>query len=626
MSYRRKKSLRAFKFSKTARRSATAGKLKAKPRLDKSLVRIFQGIGKPEPTPFKPDPFQIEALNLISEFDVLVSAPTGSGKTWIASQAIHSFLSKGLKTWYASPLKALSNSIYNEFCVEFGPENCGILTGDRKENTDAPIIVGTTEILRNQLYDSMHEGKDVQTDLVILDEAHYLSDASRGVVWEEVLIYLPNRIRLLLLSATISNDVEICEWLKDIRGQPNRVVRSLNRPVPLESVFLFPDGLMVPLGGKKGLNPSVKRFINSRPVGRYNRAEKVNFEKIISWLREFDLLPAVFFLKSRADCDRAIFKCPSTSVKNSDREHMEEAITQFLQKFPHLSDRPQLKPMLLSRVGSHHGGQLPYWKVLVEKMMADGYLEAIFSTSTVAAGVNFPARTVVLVQSDRFNGLEFINLSATDLHQMIGRAGRRGKDKVGFALILPGVHQNPELIHRLIYSSPEPVMSQIHINFSMTLNLLLSQEPEDVKRLLERSLAAFQKKGISSDLKHRWEILLRQMKRIIPDGECDIKDPENIYEYIAEVKRLKNAIKGHSEKALRKSHVASYVPYLESGRFFLHKNGNIYVLSSCDRDQERMICEAYRIPRKGGSGKKRIKPIKIHPGQIKQLYKDMVNA
>ena len=178
-------------------------------RIDPGLKPVFQKIGIPEPSPFEPDPFQIESLELIRDYDVLVSAPTGSGKTWIASQIIKSYLSKKMRVWYGSPLKALSNSIYQEFCHEFGASYCGILTGDRKENTDAPVIVGTTEILRNQLYDAMHQGTDIGADLVILDEAHYLSDPDRGVVWEEVLIYLPPRVKLLLLSATISNG-EVC--------------------------------------------------------------------------------------------------------------------------------------------------------------------------------------------------------------------------------------------------------------------------------------------------------------------------------------------------------------------------------------------------------------------------------
>ena len=253
------------------------------PRIDPQLRRTFDKIGVPEPTPFRPDPFQLEALEKIEECDVLVSAPTGSGKTWIAAQAISRNLSKGLKSWYASPLKALSNAIYQEFCETFGTDVCGILTGDRKENPNASIVVGTTEILRNQLYDAMHEGVSLQTDLVILDEAHYLSDPERGVVWEEVLIYLPSRVRLLLLSATISNAEEIAAWLRENRETRTWVVRSEERPVPLEMLFLFPDGLISPLTSRRGLSPKVRKFLLSeKEQGGFRR---LDFGEIIACLR-----------------------------------------------------------------------------------------------------------------------------------------------------------------------------------------------------------------------------------------------------------------------------------------------------------------------------------------------------
>lgn len=515
-----------------------------KPKVDSSLKSVFQKIGVPEPEPFKPDPFQLEALDLIEKNDLLVSAPTGSGKTWIASQAIKSCLKKDLRIWYASPLKALSNSIYQEFCHEFGPYQCGILTGDRKENPEAPIIVGTTEILRNQLYDAMHRGANINADLVILDEAHYLSDAERGVVWEEVLIYLPSRVRLLLLSATISNADEVCDWLNEIRGVPNRVVLSEERPVPLEMLFLFPDGYIIPLGSKRGLNHRVRKYLASQSDVRGRRSEKIDFGSVIECLRKFDLLPAIFFLKSRKDCDRAILTCPEVYADKKEKERFERSVRVFLKEYPHLRKHRQISFILKSRVASHHGGQLPYWKVLVEKVMSEGYLEAIFSTSTVAAGVNFPARTVVLVQSDRYNGQEFTDLTATELHQMAGRAGRRGKDNIGFAVVLPGVHQDPKLIHELTDSSPEPIMSQIRINFSMTLNLLLSHTPLEVKDLLERSFAAFQERGTGSSLRARWDRIILDLERLLPDSRCDIKDPYQLIENIQKRDELLHDLKG----------------------------------------------------------------------------------
>ena len=513
-----------------------------KPRIDPELRSIFRKIGVPEPEPFRADPFQLEALELIKDYDVLVSAATGSGKTWIASQAIQSCLAEGLSVWYASPLKALSNSIYQGFCHEFGPSNCGILTGDRKENARAPVIVGTTEILRNQLYDAMHEGTGIRADLVILDEAHYLSDPDRGVVWEEVLIYLPSSVRLLLLSATVSNAEEVCEWLREIRGTPNRVVRSEERPVPLEMLFLFNEGLIVPLTGKKGLGPKVKKFLTSRGGG-WGRWKKPDYGRIIRQLRELHLLPAIFFLKSRSDCDRAIFTCVQSDIEPRVNASLKQATNAFLRDFPHLEGHRQIGPLLESRVGSHHGGQLPYWKALIEKMMSKGYLEAIFSTSTVAAGVNFPARTVVLVQSDRYNGREFADLTATDFHQMVGRAGRRGKDRIGFGVVIPGLHQDPQLLSELNNAPPEPLVSQIHINFSMTLNLLMSHTPLEVRDLIGLSFASFQERETGPFVKRRWDELISKLEKILSGGKCDTADPYEILENIQKRLELKKEVR-----------------------------------------------------------------------------------
>jgi superfamily II RNA helicase len=218
-----------------------------RPHASPSLDAVLASIGVPEPTPFEPDPFQLQALEALAGADCLVSAPTGAGKTWIAERAMAQALERGQRAWYASPLKALSNSKHVEFSALFGPENVGILTGDRKENPDAPIVVGTTEILRNQLYDAMHLGEDLQTDLVILDEVHFMGDKDRGVVWEETMIYLPARIPLLMLSATIGNASQIAEWLTSIRGRPCAVVQESKRPVELSLLFLHPTGTLYPL-------------------------------------------------------------------------------------------------------------------------------------------------------------------------------------------------------------------------------------------------------------------------------------------------------------------------------------------------------------------------------------------
>ena len=247
-------------------RHAAAGAKEVEPSRAQSaeMKRLLAGIGTPPRTEsFKPDPFQLEALAALEFEDVLVTAPTGSGKTWIAREEIRRLLEAGRRAWYTTPLKALTNSKYQEFAEEFGADRVGILTGDRKDNTDAQLIVGTTEIYRNQLFDSLRGGNDVDADLVVLDEAHYLGDEDRGHVWEEAIILTPPRIRLLLLSATVGNADEFAAWIAEVRGVRCGVItRPGARPVPLRAAMLLPDKRLLPLVGEHGkLNPEIARLL-----------------------------------------------------------------------------------------------------------------------------------------------------------------------------------------------------------------------------------------------------------------------------------------------------------------------------------------------------------------------------
>lgn len=251
--------------------------LKFAPPQKKALEELLDGIGTPKPAPFIPDDFQIEALDAIKTHDVLVTAPTGSGKTWIAREEIRRLLNDRKRAWYTTPLKALTNSKYTEFSEEFGAENVGILTGDRKENANAPLIVGTTEIYRNQLFDALRSGNRVDSDFVVLDEAHYLADEYRGHVWEEAIILSPPRIRLLLLSATIGNAKEFARWIEEVRGTIVRIInRAGARPVELRAAFLAPNHELYPLLNKSGrFNQEIKQFASKDSNrGNFRRRRK----------------------------------------------------------------------------------------------------------------------------------------------------------------------------------------------------------------------------------------------------------------------------------------------------------------------------------------------------------------
>ena len=509
--------------------------LKIRPGADAGLKKVFASIGVPDKKPFKPDVFQLEALSAIRDTDCLVTVPTGAGKTWIAQQAMARILRMGGRSWYASPLKALSNTKYGEFSETFGAENVGILTGDRKENPDAPVIVGTTEILRNQLYDAMHKGVTLLTDLVILDEAHFLGDEDRGVVWEEIMIYLPARIPLLLLSATIGNAHIIAKWLSSIRLKKCIVVEETKRPVPLYPLFFHPSGTLFPLidhrsPGKSRLHKKVFAYVNSKHPPVLAPPHKLPpFGEIMSVFNKYRLLPAIFFLKSRADCDHALDLCADIPTLDENRKARRiQRIQELVSQSPHIAGHRQLEHLEHMAVGSHHSGQLPAWKLVLETLMTEGLLDAVFATSTVAAGVNFPARTIVLLNSDRFNGRDFLPLSPTEFHQMTGRAGRRGMDNIGFGVTVPGKFMDIRLTAKLLSSPPSDVDSQIKINFSMALNLLLSHAPDQIEDLLKKSFATYMmvtarkkrqaRKSLRDENKQLWRDFLHHLNFLKDTG------------------------------------------------------------------------------------------------------------
>jgi len=339
------------------------------------------------------------------------------------------------------------------------------------------------------------------------------------------------------LSATIGNADQIASWLGSIRNKTCHVVTEAKRPVPLYPLFLHPSGKLIPLhSGQASVNKAGKLHKHIRQYLALKRPPLLSppgklppFGRVLAVLKKYNLLPAIFFLKSRRECDEALNRCeenfkPETETRQKREARLAELVSgsDRLQRHRHLWQIRNLA------VASHHSGHLPAWKMIVETLMSEGHLDAVFATSTVAAGVDFPARSVLFLNSDRFNGVEFMPLDATELLQMTGRAGRRGKDKIGFAIVIPGKFMNLRFVSKLFSSQASVIESQIHINFSMTLNLLLSHTPDQVRDLLEKSFAEFRLKKKKKRGKGRpsqlWQDFIRHLDFLKQSGFVDKAD------------------------------------------------------------------------------------------------------
>jgi ATP-dependent RNA helicase HelY len=463
---------------------------------------------------FDLDFFQVDACRALENgHGVLVAAPTGSGKTVVGEFAVHLALANGRKCFYTTPIKALSNQKYADLVRRYGQGKVGLLTGDNTINGEAPIVVMTTEVLRNMLY----AGSPTLSGLayVVMDEVHYLADRFRGAVWEEVIIHLPESVRLVALSATVSNAEEFGEWLQEVRGDTTVIVDE-HRPVPLWQHMLAGNrmyDLFVDDEHTK-VNPALRRFalddlrrtrINQgRRSGRRREARPQRFRPparsdVIDRLDRAGLLPAITFIFSRAGCDAAVEQCmysglrlTSTEEAEQIRAHVEERTADIPQEDLDVLGYRTWLAGLERGLAAHHAGMLPTFKEIVEELFTEGLIRAVFATETLALGINMPARTVVIERLVKWNGEMHADLTPGEYTQLTGRAGRRGIDIEGHAVVLwtPGV--DPGSVAGLAGTRTYPLNSSFRPSYNMAVNLVGQVGRERARTLLEESFAQFQ--------------------------------------------------------------------------------------------------------------------------------------
>jgi ATP-dependent RNA helicase HelY len=463
-----------------------------------------------EALPFQLDDFQVRSAQALeSGAGVLVAAPTGAGKTVVGEFAVELALDSGRKCFWTSPIKALSNQKFADLVARHGAAKVGLLTGDNTINGEAPVVVMTTEVLRNMLYSGSHTLRGL--GFVVMDEVHYLADPFRGATWEEVIIHLPESVTLVSLSATVSNAEEFGEWLKTVRGH-TEVIVSEHRPVPLWQHVLVRDQIVDLFvdDGQKQLNPDLVRLARrgawgdgpprrgqrrqgGRPNGVPSRAE------VVARLDRSGLLPAITFIFSRAGCDAAVQQCLRAGLRLNgpgDRETVRSVAERACASIPE-SDLVVLGwsewlDGLERGVAAHHAGMLPAFREVVEELFVRGLVKAVFATETLALGINMPARAVVLEKLVKFNGETHADITPGEFTQLTGRAGRRGIDVEGHAVVLWHPDMDPRAVAGLASARTFPLRSSFRPSYNMAVNLVGQLGRVRARALLETSFAQFQ--------------------------------------------------------------------------------------------------------------------------------------
>ncbi len=472
---------------------------------------------------FTLDQFQEDAINAIEEnCSVVVSAPTGSGKTLIADYIIEKHRNDGKRIMYTAPIKALSNQKYKDFCREYGADNVGLMTGDLVINPGAKIIVMTTEIYRNMAVSQDTDLSNVA--YVIFDEIHYINDIERGYVWEESIIYSASFVRFLCLSATIPNAKEFSNWISAIKKHTVRTVVSTFRNVPLEHAFFDYELGITTLEKIKEVKevPRYHNIVRSKKGGQRDKVPEPNHIELIKDLGP-EKLPCIFFSFSRKDCQ--------VKADELGRSGMFEKDAKILSMFNmKLKDAPAdinklkstqlLKQVLPQGIAFHHAGLLPIMKEAVEDLFCQGLIKVLYATETFAVGINMPAKTVCFDSLRKFDGINFRGLNTKEYFQIAGRAGRRGIDTKGYVVSM--IYRptfNIDEVKAITTKDIEPIKSQFRLCVNTALNLIHMHTPEEIEHILRLSFFSYQKFGEKYDsvpttvLLARYNSIVRQLTK-----------------------------------------------------------------------------------------------------------------
>ncbi|MDQ4132376.1 MAG: DEAD/DEAH box helicase, partial [Actinomycetota bacterium] len=462
---------------------------------------------------FPLDPFQVRALDALDAGrSVLVAAPTGSGKTVVGEYAVAKALAEGGKAFYTTPLKALSNQKFGELTARHGAQRVGLLTGDNSINGDAPVVVMTTEVLRNMIYASSPALRELRT--VVLDEVHYLQDPYRGPVWEEVIIHAPPEVVLVCLSATVSNAEEVADWVQTVRGPTTTIIEE-RRPVELGHLYMVGERdserlHLLPTFVRGLPNPEAAR-LDSRSTfaggghGRRNgerrprsRLHTPRRAEVVERLAEESMLPAIYFIFSRAACDDAVHQCLDAGLRLTTEEER-RAIRAIAERKAEILSDDDLAVLEYGRwataleagLAAHHAGMVPPFKEAVEAAFAAGLVKVVFATETLALGINMPARSVVIEKLSKFTGERHEFLTPGEYTQLTGRAGRRGIDEVGYAVVLWSPFVPFDQVAALASKRTYPLTSSFRPTYNMAANLVRRYPSDAAHHLLNLSFAQY---------------------------------------------------------------------------------------------------------------------------------------